>query len=60
MEEKLKNINKQRAFLVSVIGEERLLEALKTLDDLVERNGITTITFEHLVSYYQILKKLPQ
>lgn len=60
MEEQLKPINNKRAFLVSVIGEERLLEALKTLDDLVERNGITTITFEHLVSYYQILKRLPQ
>ncbi|MCW2281479.1 hypothetical protein M2256_002001 [Lactococcus lactis] len=60
MEEQLKSINNKRAFLVSVIGEERLLEALKTLDDLVERNGITTITFEHLVSYYQILKRLPQ
>lgn len=60
MEEKLFSLNKKRDFIISQIGEERLIETMKSLDEIVETQKLLPVMLVSVTEYHSALRLLPE
>ena len=60
MEEKLNFLNKKRAFIVSQIGEERLSETRKALDEMVDTQKLLPSLLVSITEYHSAVRLLPE
>lgn len=60
MEEKLNFLNKKRAFIISQIGEERLSETMKALDEIVDTQKLLPSLLVSITEYHSAVRLLPE
>lgn len=60
MEEKLNFLNKKRAFIISQIGEERLFETMKALDEIVDTQKLLPSLLVSITEYHSAVRLLPE